>query len=103
MNGIGYVRVSTERQAQDDRTSLADQRASIEALAKRLGVSVERWYDDPGVSGATVEKRPGFSALLAHCASHPRPRSAPGLYSYSTRAASAGSMIRKRRRTGATT
>lgn len=73
MTAVAYLRVSTDRQAAEDKTSLADQRASIERLAQQLGVQVDRWFDDPGASGATVEGRPGFRALLEYCAAHPRP------------------------------
>lgn len=67
---VAYVRVSTERQAGEEKTSLADQRKAIEQLATRLGVVVSDWFTDPGASGATAEKRPGFMALLAHCGAH---------------------------------
>ena len=70
---VGYTRVSTDKQAADDKTSLADQRAAITALASRLAHRVDAWFEDDGYSGATVEKRPAFQRLLAHCAAHPRP------------------------------
>lgn len=73
----GYLRVSTERQASEDRTSLEDQRAAIQQLANTLGVEVREWFTDPGVSGATAE-RPGFRALRAACEANPRPRGQPG-------------------------
>lgn len=68
---VGYVRVSTERQAGEVYTSLADQRAAIERLAATAGVVVQRWYADEGASGASVHKRPAFRALLADCAAAP--------------------------------
>lgn len=76
---IAYIRVSTERQAGEERTSLADQRASIEQRAQRLGAGVTTWYVDAGASGATAEGRPQFLALLAHCQSNPQPATRPGL------------------------
>lgn len=76
---FAYVRVSTDRQATEDRTSLGDQRASIELLARRLNASVERWFEDAGISGATAERRPDFMALVAACEADPQPRGAPGL------------------------
>lgn len=76
---IGYCRVSTERQAGEVFTSLADQRTAIEQLAARLDVAVDRWFTDAGASGATVAKRPEFSALLAFCQANPRRRREPGL------------------------
>lgn len=75
---IGYVRVSSEQQAGEKQTSLADQRAAITALAGRLGVVVAEWFEDAGFSGATVAKRPALLALLAHCEACPQPRTAPG-------------------------
>lgn len=73
VRAIGYVRVSTERQAGETLTSLADQEAAIVALATRLGVTIGAWYRDEGASGATVEQRPAFRALLAACAAAPKP------------------------------
>lgn len=74
----GYLRVSSEKQAGEAVTSLADQEKAIAALAEKLGGTVTAWYRDEGVSGATTEKRAGFSALLAACESSPRPIAAPG-------------------------
>ena len=56
-----------------------DQCDAIEALAERLGVSVDEWFTDPGVSGATVEGRPGFQALLAACERRALPQASAGL------------------------
>jgi DNA invertase Pin-like site-specific DNA recombinase len=67
MRCFGYVRVSTEQQAGEVRTSLGDQQTAIMALAERLGATVERWYRDEGASGATAAKRPAFARLLADC------------------------------------
>lgn len=78
MDCCGYLRVSTDRQAGEKQTSLADQQRAIEGLAAKLGRSVERWYRDEGASGATVEKRPQLRALLADCLAEPRPRTRPG-------------------------
>jgi DNA invertase Pin-like site-specific DNA recombinase len=65
---VAYVRVSTERQAGEDKTSLADQRRAIGAMSSVVG----EWFVDEGVSGGTAEKRPGFMQLVAFCESHPR-------------------------------
>jgi DNA invertase Pin-like site-specific DNA recombinase len=73
-NCIGYIRVSTERQAGEAYTSLGDQQAAIEKLAAKLGVSVGRWYRDEGASGATAERRPAFSAMLADCEANQQPQ-----------------------------
>ncbi len=64
---IGYTRVSTQQQAGEDRTSLADQRDGIRRRASELGRTVDKWFSDEGVSGGTVEGRPGFQSLLSYC------------------------------------
>lgn len=69
---IGYVRVSTDRQAGEQQTSIADQRKAIDALAEKLGRTVQRWYVDDGASGATVEQRPALCSLIADCEASPR-------------------------------
>jgi DNA invertase Pin-like site-specific DNA recombinase len=75
---LEYIRVSSEQQAGEKQTSLADQRAAIGLLAERLGVSVIETFEDAGFSGATVTKRPGLKALLAYCLAHRRSASDPG-------------------------
>ena len=74
MDTLGYVRVSTEQQTGEDRTSLSEQHRAIHAHAKRLGrvISEGGIFTDPGVSGFTAEGRPGFMGLLAYCEAHPR-------------------------------
>lgn len=67
VTAVGYVRVSTEAQAGERQTSLADQRAAIRELAAKLGVTVGHVFEDAGVSGATMEYRPGMRALVASC------------------------------------
>lgn len=74
---LGYLRVSTERQAGELVTSLGDQEKAIVRLASTLSASIERIFRDEGASGATVAGRPAFRALLEYCAKHPR-RRAPG-------------------------
>lgn len=69
---VGYLRVSTDGQATDDKTSLADQARAIESAAKRRGLEIGHWFRDAGASGATVDGRPQFRALLASCEAHPR-------------------------------
>ncbi len=59
-----YVRVSTEKQATDDKTSLQDQEDRCRAWLEKLGgyevVVVEK---DAGVSGAKL-RRPAFDRLI---------------------------------------
>ena len=52
---LGYCRVSTQDQAADNRTSLAEQERIIRGIAMVKGVDKMdvTLYSDPGVSGAT--------------------------------------------------
>src|SRR5437868_5261521 len=75
---VGYVRVSTERQAGEVYSSRRDQQRAIEQLAARLGRTGAAWYRDEGASGATATRRPAFMELLAYCESHPRSPQALG-------------------------
>lgn len=75
---VSYARVSTEQQAGEDRTSLADQDRAVVALAAKLGRTIGAGYRDEGASGATVEQRPALMRLLAECAASPRKASKPG-------------------------
>src|SRR5690348_10447545 len=79
-DAVGYCRVSTESQAREDRTSLADQRDAVEALATRIGraLTSDSWFVDAGVSGADAEGRSAFMRLVAYCEAHRRPVRSPG-------------------------
>ncbi len=76
---VGYIRVSSEEQARDGKSSLDDQRRAIHALAARLGHELDDAFifSDPGISGQTAN-RPGFRALHEYCERHRRRRGAPG-------------------------
>jgi DNA invertase Pin-like site-specific DNA recombinase len=78
---VGYIRVSTEDQARDEKSSLADQRAAISALAAKLdrALAATDVFGDPGISGQTAEGRPGFMALIKYCEANRRPAKSPGL------------------------
>lgn len=58
---VGYVRVSTDRQAKEGH-SLKAQDASIRAYAKAHGVKVDRIYRESGASGKDTE-RPELARL----------------------------------------
>ena len=79
MTCVGYVRVSTAEQAAGKQTSLADQRAAITELAARLGVAIGYVFEDAGVSGATMEFRPGMRGLIESCEASSRASTRPGL------------------------
>lgn len=62
---VGYIRVSTRDQAVDGY-SLDAQRAQIkEYCDNNPGMVLGKIYADEGISGSTIEKRPGIRALLA--------------------------------------
>ena len=61
---IGYIRVSTEQQA-DEGVSLAAQRAKITAWCALNDYELIAIYEDAGISGKTIEKRPQLQAALA--------------------------------------
>jgi DNA invertase Pin-like site-specific DNA recombinase len=78
---LGYIRVSTEQQATEQKTSLADQRRLIADFATRIGrvLHLSAVYEDAGVSGATAEGRPAFMDMLRYCEANPRPSNSPGM------------------------
>ena len=63
---IGYIRVSTEGQAQDG-VSLDAQRAKIEAWATLNDYTLTAVHVDAGISGKSTTNRPGLQAALADC------------------------------------
>ena len=61
----GYIRVSTDEQAADDRHSLSAQRRKIEAAAALADLTVDHWVEDAGVSGAMpMAQRPFGGRML---------------------------------------
>ena len=64
VRAIGYLRVSTAEQA-DSGAGLGAQRTAIEAACMSRGWALEAIYEDAGVSGASVGRRPGMAEALA--------------------------------------
>jgi len=62
---VGYIRMSTDQQ----QDSPARQRQDIEALAKRLGYRILRWYEDHGLTGTESSRRAEFQKLLVDASS----------------------------------
>lgn len=63
MRVAGYVRVSTEAQAGEDRFGIDAQMAEIKLWCEREGHTLIKWFVDSGVSGAS-EERPEFDKLI---------------------------------------
>jgi len=63
MKAIGYIRVSTDMQAEKG-TSLENQVARIKEFAEKKGYDLEHIYEDAGFSGKNT-KRPGFQEMFA--------------------------------------
>jgi DNA invertase Pin-like site-specific DNA recombinase len=62
---VGYLRTSSGTNVGPDKDSERRQRTAIQRYARRVGITVAAWFNDPAVSGADpIESRPGFSALL---------------------------------------
>lgn len=61
---IGYIRVSTEQQA-DEGVSLDAQRAKIAAWCELNDMQLIAIYEDAGVSGKSIDKRPQLQQALA--------------------------------------
>ena len=60
---IGYIRVSTERQAKEG-VSLEAQRAKIEGWCIQNDCHLENVFIDAGISGFTMTRRPGVNKAL---------------------------------------
>ena len=61
---IGYIRVSTSGQVTDG-VSLDAQRSKIEAWAVANDYELIAIHEDAGITGTSMEKRPGLQAALA--------------------------------------
>ena len=62
MKAVGYIRVSTDMQA-DKGTSLDNQVARIKEYADQKGLVLENIFEDAGYSGKNT-KRPGFQSMF---------------------------------------
>ena len=60
---VGYVRVSTVKQAKEGE-SLSTQKEAIQNHAKRHELKLTKIYADEGISGGSVNKRPALRQLL---------------------------------------
>lgn len=64
MAAIGYIRVSSEQQAESG-AGLAAQKAAIEAFARKNGLDLTGIHADEAISGAAgLDDRPGLAAAI---------------------------------------
>jgi site-specific DNA recombinase len=59
----GYGRVSTLKQALEG-TSAKDQEQRIKDYCQKEGCQLHQFYSDEGISGKTMEHRPGIQELI---------------------------------------
>ncbi len=67
-HAVGYIRVSSEEQAKEDRFSLRAQRKEIQAYCERRGWTLHHYiYEDAGHSakGSDINTRPDFKRMLS--------------------------------------
>ena len=60
---VGYIRVSTDAQASEDRFGIEVQKEQIMDYARRNDFEILEWFIDEGVSGVK-ESRPAFDRIL---------------------------------------
>jgi hypothetical protein len=75
---VSYLRVSTESQAGEKQTSIADQDAATRELAKKLERKIGHVFKDAGLSGASIDQRPAMLSLIASCEAAPKSKRHPG-------------------------
>ena len=63
MKALGYIRVSTEKQASEG-ISLENQKDQIEKYCRYKGFELAGIIEDAGISGGVNKARPGFISLL---------------------------------------
>ena len=69
LEAVAYMRTSSATNVGADKDSEKRQRAAIERYAKRAGVVIVDWFNDPAVCGTDpIESRPGFAAMLERIA-----------------------------------
>ncbi|MCK5944072.1 MAG: recombinase family protein [Planctomycetes bacterium] len=69
MKAIGYLRVSSAKQAADGKDGFPRQRTAIRTYCAAQRVDLLEEHEDPGVSGTVpLEGRDGLSAALQRCA-----------------------------------
>lgn len=65
MECVAYLRVSTEKQAEEGN-GLDSQRRDIENYCRKNGLIISGWYEDDGFTGSNMN-RPGLQRLINDC------------------------------------
>lgn len=71
MDAIGYVRVSTDAQAAEDRFGIDAQKATIQTYADQHDISIIKWIIDEGISGVQDERSDEFNNIVYGDISNP--------------------------------
>jgi site-specific DNA recombinase len=66
---VGYIRVSSASQASPEKTSLERQTVKIKLQARLKEYELAKIYEEPGVSGATMD-RPALQELMVDAEAH---------------------------------
>ena len=64
IRAIGYVRVSTEKQARQDKVSLTEQKDAVRTFIANNSWQFAGFYEDAGKSGKTMADRDEFQQML---------------------------------------
>ena len=64
---VGYVRVSTQNQAEEGE-SLNNQKEAISTYCQAYNLELMNIFADEGVSGSTIKERPALNKLLEEAA-----------------------------------
>lgn len=65
MECVAYLRVSTEKQAEEGN-GLGSQRRDIENYCRKNELIIKNWYEDDGFTGSNMN-RPGLQRLINDC------------------------------------
>jgi site-specific DNA recombinase len=63
---IAYYRVSSEKQRETQSITL--QKIKLTSFAKDIGYAIIKEFQDDGISGESISKRPGFQDCLEYLA-----------------------------------
>jgi DNA invertase Pin-like site-specific DNA recombinase len=65
IEAYGYLRVSTKGQAKEDKHGYKRQKEAIESFAKRAGIKIIRYFQEPVSGCKNGDERPAFMELVS--------------------------------------